>query len=48
MNILFKLIAHITLLFYPLALSNKISRLLDKIYTWRILSKFGSVGGVKC
>ena len=48
MNKIFQFIAQISLLIYPLALSRKISIQLDKIYTWRIMSSFKTVGGVKC
>lgn len=41
---IFQFIAQISLLIYPLALSRRISIQLDKIYTWRILSSFKSVG----
>ena len=47
MNKIFQFIAQISLLIYPLALSRKISIQLDKIYTWRIMSSFKTVGGGK-
>lgn len=47
MNKIFKFIAQISLILYPLALSKKISIQLDKIYAWRILSSCKAVGGGK-
>ena len=45
MENIYRIIARISILIYPVWLQNKVRNQFDKIYTWRISSQFKSFRG---